>query len=65
MYHIFHRTWWTKNKDWPNGLEPGAGNKHTIQRNVESIQEARRICEAWCKANKPGKLSDKAEFETQ
>ena len=33
VYECFHRTWWKKNNDWPNGLEPHAGRKNFYFKN--------------------------------
>ena len=61
-FHVFHRTWWKRNKSWSNGLEPGAGRKSTIGY-AKTEEEARSMCRVWCANHPPGKLSDKAEFE--
>jgi hypothetical protein len=63
-YTVFTRTWWRHNPAWPNGLEPGAGRKHTLRRNL-SHDEAREMCKQWNAEHRPGKLSRKAEFEQQ
>lgn len=62
MFHVFHRTWWVESPGWPNGLEPEAGEKHTIDE-VETEAEARALCQEWNAENDPGRLSDKAEYE--
>ena len=64
-FHVFHRTWWRANPDWPGGLEPEAGPKTTIARNIATAERAREICAEWNAAHDPGRLSDKAEFERQ
>jgi hypothetical protein len=63
-YTVFTRTWWRHNPAWPNGLEPGAGRKTRIARNL-SEREAIKLCAEWNASHKPGKLSRKAEFEQQ
>lgn len=63
-YTVFTRTWWRVNKAWPRGLEPHAGRRHTLRRNL-SLEEARTLCASWNTENKPGKLSRKAEFTAQ
>lgn len=65
MYRVFTRTWWRNNPAWPQGLEPCAGRKHTLRRNVKTEAEARSICQAWNATHKPGRLSRKAEYEEQ
>lgn len=65
MYRVFTRTWWRNNPNWPQGLEPCAGAKRTLRRNVKTQEEARAICAAWNAAHKPGRLSRKAEYEEQ
>ena len=62
-YRVFTRTWWRYNPSWPNGLEPGAGRKTTINKRVSTEEEARNICKVWNANHKPGKLSRKAEYE--
>jgi len=61
-YTVFHRTWWRRNPSKPNGLEPGAGPKHIIQRHVKGAEAARDMCRVWNANHQAGKLSDKAEF---
>ena len=63
MYTVFHRTWWKPSAAWPGGLQPGAGKKKVIARNVPNETEARRLCKEWNANHKPGKLADKAEYE--
>jgi hypothetical protein len=62
LYDVFHRTWWIENPDYPDGREPGAGEKHYLKYGV-SEDEARRTCAQYNKTNDPGPLSDKAEYE--
>lgn len=64
MIHVYHRTWWKENPAWPQGLEPCAGRKTTIDR-VETVEEAREICKEWNAEHDPGRLSRKAEFEDE
>ena len=61
-YRIFHRTWWKPNPRWPNGLEPHAGKRRTIGF-ADTEEAARDMCRVWCANHKPGRLSDKAEYE--
>ena len=60
-YVVFHRTWWKKNPDWPNGREPEAGPKTRIGIAV-GIAEAQEMCRVWNSQHDPGELSRKAEF---
>lgn len=62
VYRVFHRVWWKRNPDWPNGLEPHAGRK-TIIGYAASEEEARDMCRVWCANHPPGRLSRKAEYE--
>lgn len=62
LYRVFVRNWWRDNPSWPNGLEPCAGNRRYIAKNV-SYDEARRLCKQYNKTHKPGRYSRKAEFE--
>lgn len=62
-YNVFVRNWWVANKDWPDGLEPGPGPK-THLKTVDTIEEARKECQEYNDTHKPGKLSRKAEFES-
>lgn len=63
LYNVFHRTWWQHNPAWPNGLEPGAGERHSIAKGV-SYAAARALCQDWNSRHDPGPLSGKAEFES-
>jgi hypothetical protein len=63
-YTVFTRTWWRNNPSYPNGLEPCAGRKYTLERNL-SYNEARQLCLRWNAEHKPGRLSRKAEFDQQ
>jgi hypothetical protein len=63
-YTVFTRTWWIANPAWPNGLEPGAGPRHRLAKNL-SYREARELCADWNAKHDPGKFSRKAEFEQQ
>jgi hypothetical protein len=65
MFRVFHRTWWVENAAWPNGLEPGCGDEHTIAKDVPNEDAARKIARAWNATHAPGRLSDKAEIEEQ
>jgi hypothetical protein len=61
-YNVFHRSWWKANSAWPDGREPGAGERHYIQKRV-TLQDAHELCDQWNASHDPGQLSDKAEFE--
>lgn len=63
-FNVFHRTWWVENPAYPNGLEPGAGEKHYIGRHLLE-EDARELCKEWNAAHDPGHLSDKAEYEKE
>ena len=65
MYKVFVRDWWRNNPAWPNGLEPSAGRKTTIKKNVKTEAEARAICKQYNATHAPGRLSRKAEYEEQ
>lgn len=45
-YSIFWRTWWRKNRSWPNGLEPEPGKRHYVA-TAETIGEARALCKQY------------------
>ena len=62
-YRVFTRTWWRENPAWPNGLEPGAGRKHTLAKRVATEEEARAIAQQYNSTHTPGRLSRKAEYE--
>jgi hypothetical protein len=64
-FRVFTRTWWTANKDWPNGLEPGAGPR-SYRGHPKGLSEAaaRDYCQVWNACHPPGRLSRKAEFES-
>tara|TARA_R110000851_G_scaffold174949_1_gene321146 strand:- start:711 stop:902 length:192 start_codon:yes stop_codon:yes gene_type:complete len=61
MFKVFSRTWWKENPDWPNGLEPSMGRKHTLDV-VATEAEAVALCREYNK-RPSGRLSRKAEFE--
>jgi hypothetical protein len=61
-YEVFTRTWWTENKDWPNGLEPCVGKARTIARNIASETKAQKIAQEWNATHEAGRYSLKAEF---
>jgi len=63
-YRVFNRTWWKVNASWPNGLEPCAGPRHYHRgQRFATIEEAREYCRQWNNCHKPGRLSNKCEFE--
>lgn len=65
-YRVFVRNWWKNNSSWPQGLEPDSNaRRHTIARNVETEEDARKIAQEWNATHKPGRLSRKAEFDVQ
>lgn len=61
-FRVFHRTWWSHNPAWPNGLEPCPGNKKFVGW-AETEDEARELCKLWNRDHPRGPLSDKAEYE--
>ena len=71
VYECFHRTWWKKNSDWPNGLEPHVGRKNFYFKNkfgsethvFLSEQEAIDFCTDWNDTHDAGVLSRKAEYQ--
>ena len=60
--HVFVRTWWRENPEFPGGLEPHPGRKNTLVY-VQSEQVARDICKDYNDNNEPGRLSRKAEYQ--
>lgn len=62
-YNVFVRNWWKNNPSWPNGLEPHAGRKTYLYRNVATEEEARSIATVYNNCHKAGRLSRKAEYE--
>ena len=65
MYRVFTRVFWKHNPDYPNGLEPHLGRKHTLKKNVETLKEAQAIAREYNDTHDPGPLSRKAEIERQ
>ena len=65
-FRVFTRTWWKHNSNWPNGLEPHAGPKHTLPggATVATEEAARDMCRVWAANHKPGRLSRKAEYQS-
>ncbi len=65
-YRVFTRTWWRSNPSWPDGREPGAGKRsYRGHPRRLSLEEARTYCQGWNASHNPGKLSRKAEFESE
>lgn len=65
VYRVFTRTWWKSNPNWPNGLEPSPGRRTVIRRNIVGETAAQDFCRVWNSNHEPGRLSRKAEYETQ
>jgi len=63
-YSVFVRNWWKENPSWPNGLEPSPGKRTYLARDIETEQEARAMCREYCEAHAPGRLSRKAEYQS-
>ena len=63
MYKVFTRTWWKENSEYPKGLEPHLGRKHTLNAFVATETEARAICKKWNSTHKTGRYSKMAEYE--
>jgi hypothetical protein len=61
-YWTFIRSWWRENPDWPNGLEPCAGDKEYINGH-DSEYAAREECREYARTHEPGRLSVKMEYE--
>lgn len=64
MYRTFTRNWWRKNANYPGGLEPHAGRKTYTGHTYQTIEEARKECTEHARNHRPGKLSNKMEFES-
>ena len=64
-YAVFHRTWWRPNPSWPDGREPGVGERQYLHLGVETEEQAQAICREWNETHDPGPLSDKAEYEEE
>lgn len=63
-YRAFTRNWWKDNPSWPNGLEPQPnGRRSYFPREFNTEDEAREFCQKWNREHKPGRYSNKAEFE--
>ena len=63
-YRVFTRNWWRENPEWPNGLEPDASGRKRTVGYADSSEEAVKMCKKHNDSHKPGRLSNKAEFET-
>ena len=65
IYRCFTRTWWKENSEWPNGLEPCAGQKKYVHGLCfDNEDDARQFAQAWNSENDPGRYSLKMEFES-
>lgn len=61
LFKVFHRTWWSHDED-TNGLKPDLGRRHSLGE-VETEQEARKMCQEYNSTHSPGRLVDRAEYE--
>ena len=61
-YRVFVRNWWRMERS-QRVPDPGA-RKTTIARHCTE-SEARAICEQYATTHKPGRLSRKAEYESE
>ena len=61
-YNVFIRSWWKENPNWPNSLEPSAGEKTYLAFNL-SEGEAKAMCKEYNGIIAPGRYSVKAEYE--
>jgi hypothetical protein len=68
-YRVFVRNWWRRASQgehgWPGGLVPDPGARKTTLATRCTHAEALQICERYNSTHKPGKLSRKAEFESE
>ena len=65
-FAVFTRAWWRNNPEYPNGLEPDAsGPRRYLARRVQTEEEAQAIAQEYNRTHKPGRLSIKAEYETE
>jgi hypothetical protein len=62
MFTVFTRTFWKPNASWPGGREPSLGRKYTIEKGIQTAEEARDICRVWNANHNPGQMSRKAEY---
>jgi len=62
MFRVFTRTWWRENAAWPNGLEPWLGKKRIKKRGLTEA-DALLLVKEWNRKHKPGRYSNKAEYE--
>ena len=64
-YTVFVRNWWISDKSYPYGKRPGPGPKTIIRRGVDTEEEARKICAEYNETHEEGKLSRKAEYQSE
>lgn len=62
MYRVFLRDWLKDNPEWPDGLEPCAGEKQYIA-SFDSEIEAQACCKKYNSTHDKGRYSRKAEYE--
>jgi len=62
-YKTFKRTWWKRNKNWPDGRAPCIGKKKYFSNTFIDQDAARDFCMAWNATHDAGFLSLKAEYE--
>ena len=63
MYRVFARNWWKENPVYPFGLEPNSEAPKQKLAIVDTISQARKLCEEFNQVNDPGRLGRMAEFE--
>jgi hypothetical protein len=67
-YNVFVRTWWraptAADGVWPDNRVPHLGKKTYLRRGLPNIDEARAVCAEYNRTHAPGKMSKKAEFES-
>lgn len=64
MIRVFVRNWWKweTNSLGMKKKVPNPTARKTTLCHVNTVEEARKICEEWNRNNNPGPLSRKAEF---
>ena len=62
-FRCFTRNWWTENAAYPKGLEPCGTCRRTFRATFAKESDARAFCQDWNATHKPGRLSNKCEYE--
>lgn len=66
VYNVFVRNWWKKHPKYPGRLEPdAAAEKKYLAHGLATEKEAQDMAQKYNASHDPGRLSRKAEYESE